>query len=122
MTMCAVRRTMLAAAFAFVSGAFAFTPVALQAQTLAAPTPAPFTTGYALLAQGNLTAARREFEAELKVHPDVALAWRQLGYIDHSLNDHAAAVAAIDRYLALTPNDEAAKLDRAYELAAGNDV
>jgi tetratricopeptide (TPR) repeat protein len=116
--MCAVRQTMLAAAFAFVTGTFAFTPLALEAQTLAAP----FTTGYALLAQGNLTAARADFEAELKLHPDVALAWRQLGYIDHSLNDHAAAVAAIDRYLALMPNDEAAKLDRAYELAAANDT
>jgi tetratricopeptide (TPR) repeat protein len=113
---------MLAAAFAFVAGTLAFAPLALEAQTLAAPAPAPFTTGYALLAQGNLAAARADFEAELKLHPDVALAWRQLGYIDHSLNDHAATVAAIDRYLALMPNDEAAKLDRAYELAAGNDT
>jgi tetratricopeptide (TPR) repeat protein len=113
---------MVTAAFAIVAVTSALTPVALQAQPAQAPTPAPFTTGYALLAQGNLSAARADFETELKLHPDVATAWRQLGYIDHSLNDHAAAVAAIDRYLALVPNDEAAKLDRAYELAAANNT
>jgi tetratricopeptide (TPR) repeat protein len=111
---------MMTAALAIVTATCALAPVALRAQPVPSPAPAPFTTGYALLAQGNLSAARADFEAELKLHPDVATAWRQLGYIDHSLNDHAAAVAAIDRYLALMPNDEAAKLDRAYEVAAGN--
>jgi tetratricopeptide (TPR) repeat protein len=122
MKMCAVRRTVFAAAFAIAAAMPAFAPVPVRAEPAPAATPVPFAAGYALLAQGNLAAARASFEADLQLHPDVARAWRQLGYIDHSLDDHAAAVKAIDRYLALVPNDDAAKLDRAYELIAAGDV
>jgi tetratricopeptide (TPR) repeat protein len=96
-------------------------PPAVNAPAVAAATPPPFTSAYEQLSSGDLKGARDAFQTTLQTHPDEASAWRQLAYIDHALDDHAGAVTALDRYIALRPDDDGAKLDRAYELAsAGN--
>ncbi|MDX1383450.1 MAG: tetratricopeptide repeat protein [Thermoanaerobaculia bacterium] len=46
---------------------------------------------------GDREAARRELEAVLAAHPDSALAWRELGFLDLAENRPGAAVAALER-------------------------
>ncbi len=78
----------------------------------------PFTEAYELLAGGDLGASRDAFKATLETHPDDAAAWRQLSFIDFALKDRTDMIAALDRYIALAPDDDRAKLERAYALLA----
>ncbi len=79
----------------------------------------PFTNAYELLAGGDLGAARDAFKTTLETHPTDAAAWRQLSYIDFVLKDRPDMIAALDRYIVLAPDDDRAKLERAYALLAG---
>jgi hypothetical protein len=85
--------------------------------------PPPFTNAYELLASGDMASSRDAFIATLADHPENAPAWRQLSYIDFVLHDRPGMIAALDHYIALMPDDDRAKLERAYALlAAGNVV
>ena len=94
--------------------------------TATAPGPAasapPFTNRYELLAGGDLGAARDAFVATLATHPTDAAAWRQLSYVDFVLKDRPAMIDALDHYIALMPDDDRAKLERAYALLASGDT
>ena len=85
---------------------------------VASSSPPPFTEAYELLAGGDLGASRDAFKATLQTHPDDAAAWRQLSFIDFALHDRTDMIAALDRYIVLAPDDDRAKLERAYALLA----
>lgn len=88
----------------------------------AAAPPPPFTDAYELLAGGDLPGSRTAFLAGLVQHPDNSAAWRQLSYIDFILKDRAGQIAALDKYIALVPGDDKAKLERAYALLGAGDM
>ena len=83
---------------------------------VAPASPPPFTDAYELLAGGDLAASRTAFLAALVEHPDDSAAWRQVSYIDFILKDRPGQIAALDKYIALVPDDDKAKLERAYAL------
>jgi hypothetical protein len=88
----------------------------------AAASPPPFTDAYELLAGGDLAASRTAFLAALAQHPDDSAAWRQVSYIDFILKDRTGQIAALDKYIALVPGDDKAKLERAYALLGVGDT
>jgi hypothetical protein len=95
-------------------------PPPAAAQPILPPTasasPPPFTDAYELLAGGDLAASRDAFLATLATHPDDSAAWRQVSYIDFILKDRPGQIAALDKYIALVPDDDKARLERAYAL------
>jgi hypothetical protein len=89
----------------------------------ASASPPPFTDAYELLSDGDLAGSRSAFLATLAQHPDNSAAWRQVSYIDYILKDSPGQIAALERYIALVPDDDKAKLELAYaSLAAGDRV
>ena len=71
---------------------------------------------YHKLAAGDKPGAAADFRAYLASHPADSHVWLDLAYLDADLAQWDLAVGDIDRYIALKPADDKAKLQRAYYL------
>ena len=84
--------------------------------TEATPTESLIDRAYRELAASQKQSAAADFRAHLLSNPSDAHVWLDLAYLDADLALLDFAIADIDRYIALQPGDERAKLQRAYYL------
>src|SRR5262249_15473728 len=92
---------------------FGFTAYSQQSAThhskTSSPEPSPFIQAGTLLSSGQLTQARQETEAQLKLHPTSVEGYNLLGIICGNGKDVACALDAFQHALKLAPNSTKAR-------------
>lgn len=100
------------------AGAFGMAIAADESQGATCSAKAHIRRGMGMHVRGRLSEALREYRAAVRIRPDQASGWQQVGLAVHGLGRREEALAALDTATALSPTDVGLQRNRAAVLAA----